>query len=273
MRVLMGIDGWCGPVGAGCLWPLDEICESSPKFVMQEQSAWTEKKPGQERKWHRLPKHGQKKDWQTRPKHGQKRSVDRTTETRTEKKYGQKKWQTRPKYGHNWRTDRKSEKTRPKTWTEKAEKVRNTTERRTENVANTTEIWTENLTTTICCERNWVVSFLLKEQNKQTNKTQKDKQRESLNAFFSLLLAMSPTTAFLLLLRPSLAGGGFNSRAFAGVHAYSTIAFTTAVIQIWASRNLQGFGWRSVVYFWLTGLQHRVGELLSGGREVGGAGI
>ncbi len=167
-----------------------------------------------------------------RPKHGQKRSVDRTTETRTEKKHGQKKWQTRPKYGHNRSTDRKREKTRPKTWTEKAEKVRNTTETRTENVANTTEIWTENLTTTICCERNWVVSFLLKEQNKQTNKTQKDKQRESLNAFFSLLLAMSPTTAFLLLLRPSLAGGGFNSRAFAGVHAYSTIAFTTAAKQI-----------------------------------------
>ncbi len=42
MRVVMGIDGWCGPVGAGCLWPLDEIYESSPKFVMQEQSAWTE---------------------------------------------------------------------------------------------------------------------------------------------------------------------------------------------------------------------------------------
>jgi hypothetical protein len=121
----------------------------------------------------------------------------------------------------------------PKYGQKRPKKVRTTTETRTENVANTTEIWTENLTTTICCcERNWVVSFLLKEQNKQTNKTQKDRQRENLNAFFSLLLAMSPTPAFLLLLHPSLAGGGFNSRAFAGVHAYSTIAFTTAVKQI-----------------------------------------
>ncbi len=47
-------------VGAGCLWPLDEICESSPKFVMQEpkrmdrkrdrnmdrKEAWTEKERG-----------------------------------------------------------------------------------------------------------------------------------------------------------------------------------------------------------------------------------
>jgi hypothetical protein len=162
-----------------------------------------------------------KEAWIERPKHGQKRSMDRKsgkhdrnmdiTEARTEKVK-----RPDPKYGQKRR-----------------KKVRNTTETRTENVANTTEIWTENLTTTICCERNWVVSFLLKEQNKQTNKTQKDKQRECLNAFFSLLLAMSPTPAFLLLLlRPSLAGGGFNSRAFAGVHAYSTIAFPTAVKQI-----------------------------------------
>ncbi len=201
MRVVISIDGWCGPVGVGCLWPLDEICESSPKFVMQEQSAWTEnvteiwteKKHGQKRKWGRLPKHGQKKDWQTRSKHGQKRSVDRTTETRTEKKHGQKKWQTRPKHGHNRSTDRKSEKTRPKTWTEKAEKVRNTTETRTENVANTTEIWTENLTITICCERNWVVSFLLKEQNKQTNKTQKDSgEKVSMLSFLCCLRCLQP---------------------------------------------------------------------------------
>lgn len=170
-----------------------------------------------------------------------------TTETWTEKKRGQndrntdrkrsmdrKSWQTRPKHGHNRITDRKSEKTRPKTWTEKAEKVRNTTEIRTENVANTTETWTENLTTTICCERNWVVSFLLKEQNNQTNKTQKDSSEKEVSMLsFSLVLAMSPTPAFLLLLlRPSLAGGGFNSRAIAGVHAYPTIAFTTAVKQI-----------------------------------------
>jgi hypothetical protein len=102
-------------------------------------------------------------------------------------------------------------------------------------VANTTETWTENLTTTIYCERNWVVSFLLKEQNKQTNKTQKDSSEKVSMLSFSLVLAMSPTPAFLLLLlllRPSLAGGGLNSRAFAGVHAYPTIAFTTAVQQI-----------------------------------------
>ncbi len=162
-----------------------------------------------------------KEAWTERPKHGQKRSMDR------------KSWQTRPKHGHKRSTDRKSEKTGPKTWTEKAEKVRNTTEIRTENVANTTETWTENLTTTICCERNWVVSFLLKEQNNQTNKTQKDSSEKEVSMLsFSLVLAMSPTPAFLLLLRPSLAGGGFNSRAFAGVHAYPTIAFTTAVQQI-----------------------------------------
>lgn len=237
MRVVMGIDGWCGPVGAGCLWPLDEICESSPKFVMQEQSAWTENVT---ETW------TDEKVTQTTEIWTEEKLTN-TTETWTEKKRGQndrntdrkrsmdrKSWQTRPKHGHNRSTDRKSEKTRPKTWTEKAEKVRNTTEIRTENVANTTETWTENLTTTICCERNWVVSFLLKEQNNQTNKTQKDSSEKEVSMLsFSLVLAMSPTPAFLLpLLRPSLAGGGLNSRAFAGVHAYPTIAFTTAVQQI-----------------------------------------
>ncbi len=110
---------WFGPGGAGCLWPLDEICESSPKFVMQEQSAWTEEKVTQTTEtWTetKIDKHDRNTDrkeaWTERPKHGQKRSMDR------------KKWQTRPKHGHNRSTDRKSEKTRPKTWTEKAGKVR-----------------------------------------------------------------------------------------------------------------------------------------------------
>jgi hypothetical protein len=103
-----------------------------------------------------------KEAWTERPKHGQKRSMDR------------KKWQRRPKHGHNRSTDRKNEKTRPKTWTEKAEKSekhhRNTDRKRGKHDRNMDRKLDNDLL------RKKLVSFLLKEQNKQTNKTQKDKQ-------------------------------------------------------------------------------------------------
>jgi hypothetical protein len=71
-------------VGAGCLWPLDEICESSPKFVMQEPKRMDRKR---DRNMDRKEAWTEEKVTQTTETWTEEKLTD-TTETWTEKKRG-----------------------------------------------------------------------------------------------------------------------------------------------------------------------------------------